>query len=45
MSSYDLKLVDHKDAQDLEDAYFKDANGRIVGRIDGTHCLVTAVKL
>jgi methyltransferase (TIGR00027 family) len=44
LSTYGLKLIDHRDAQDLEDAYFKDTKGRIMGRIDGTHCLVTAVK-
>jgi len=45
LSTYGLKLIDHRDAQDLEDEYFKDTEGRIVGRINGTHCLVTAVKL
>jgi methyltransferase (TIGR00027 family) len=44
LSTYGLKLIDHKDAHDLEDAYFKDTEDRIVGHVSGTHCLVTAVK-
>jgi hypothetical protein len=44
LDRYDLRLIDHKDAKALEKAYFSDANGRIVGRVNGTHCLVTAEK-
>ncbi len=42
LSKYRLVLLDHKDSKELEDLYFKDSNGRTVGRINGTHCLVTA---
>jgi methyltransferase (TIGR00027 family) len=42
LSTYGFALNDHKDAGDLERLYFEDANGRVVGRINGTHCLVTA---
>jgi len=42
LSTYGFALIDHKDAGELERLYFEDANGRIVGRINGTHCLVTA---
>ena len=42
LSTYGFALNDHKDAGELERLYFEDANGRIVGRINGTHCLVTA---
>lgn len=45
LSTYDLKLIDHKDAHDLEEMYFKDASGKIVGRVNGTHCLVRAGKV
>lgn len=40
--SYGFRLRDHKDARALEDAYFKNPDGKIVGRVNGTHCLVTA---
>jgi len=45
LATYDLKLLDQKDAQELEEMYFKDASGKIAGRINGTHCLVRAGKL
>jgi methyltransferase (TIGR00027 family) len=41
---YAMQLIDHKDAKDLEQAYFSDSKGRIIGRVNGTHCLVTAEK-
>jgi len=44
LDGYDMGLVDHKDAKDLERAYFSDPNGRVVARVNGTHCLVTAEK-
>jgi methyltransferase (TIGR00027 family) len=44
LARYAMQLVDHKDAKDLEQAYFSDANGEIIGRVNGTHCLVTAEK-
>jgi methyltransferase (TIGR00027 family) len=44
LASYEMRLVDHKDAQDLESVYFSDANGKVIGRVNGTHCLVTAEK-
>jgi methyltransferase (TIGR00027 family) len=44
LSTYGLKLIDHKDAHELERAYFTGPSGRIVGRVNGAHCLVTAEK-
>lgn len=44
LAKYELRLVDHKNAQDLERVFFSDASGRLVGRVNGTHCLVTAEK-
>jgi len=32
---------DHKCAQELEVIYFQDKDGRTVGRVNGTHCIVT----
>jgi methyltransferase (TIGR00027 family) len=42
LAQYAMQLIDHKDAKDLEKAYFSDSKGRIIGRVNGTHCLVTA---
>lgn len=44
LKNYGLRASEHKDAQELERMYFTDASGEIVGRINGTHCLVRAVK-
>lgn len=32
------------DASGLEDMYFRDASGELLGRVNQTHCIVTAVK-
>ncbi len=45
LAAYGLKLIDHKDAQELEKTYFSDSDGNVIGRVNGTHCLVTAEKL
>lgn len=42
LARYAMRMIDHKDAKELEKKYFCDATGRIIGRINGTHCLVTA---
>ena len=44
LARYSMQLIDHKDAIDLEKAYFTDSNGKTMGRVNGTHCLVTAEK-
>jgi methyltransferase (TIGR00027 family) len=44
LSTYGLKPIDEKSAQDLEKAYFSEPSGRIVGRVNGAHCLVTAER-
>lgn len=42
LSVYGIEVVDHKTASQLEDEYFKDETGKIVGRVNDSHCLVTA---
>lgn len=44
LSRYGFELRDHRDARELEELYFKDPTGRIVGRVNGTHCLVRGAK-
>jgi methyltransferase (TIGR00027 family) len=43
-ATYSLEVSDHKCAQELEADYFKDEHSRLVGRINGTHCIVTMEK-
>jgi methyltransferase (TIGR00027 family) len=42
LARYGMQLIDHKDANELERCYFIGANGKVAGRVNGTHCLVTA---
>jgi methyltransferase (TIGR00027 family) len=42
ISTYGFALNDHQGAGDLERLYFQDANGQIVGRINGAHGIVTS---
>jgi len=42
VANYGFPICDHKDAQALEAAYFQDAEGRQVGQINATHCILTA---
>ena len=44
LARYTLQLIDHKDAKELEEAYFSDSNSKIIGRVNGTHCLVIAER-
>jgi len=44
LEKYGFRASEHKDAQELEQMFFTTASGEIVGRINGTHCLVKAVK-
>jgi len=44
LANYGFRLIDCKDAHNLENTYFKEADGKIVGRINGTHFMVTAEK-
>ncbi len=42
LATYGLRLVDHRDARGLEEMYFRDQAGGLVGHVNGTHCLVIA---
>lgn len=44
LSTYGFELKDHRDARELEEMYFRDPAGKVVGRVNGTHCLVRAVR-
>ena len=44
LATYGFRVSEHHDAEDLERMFFSEAPGEIAGRINGTHCLVRAVK-
>jgi methyltransferase (TIGR00027 family) len=44
VTAYGFKLSDHRCAQELEVTYFQNASGRRIGRINGTHCIVSASR-
>jgi methyltransferase (TIGR00027 family) len=45
LREYEFELINHKDGKELEKEYFIDKDGNIVGKVNDTHCLVTAGKL
>ena len=44
LKSYSLIVNDRKCGRDLEQLYFTNASGDIMGRVNATHCLVRATK-
>jgi methyltransferase (TIGR00027 family) len=42
--NYGFTLKDHSTAKELEGKYFRNSEGEIVGKINGTHSLVTALR-
>jgi methyltransferase (TIGR00027 family) len=42
LSTYGMRVIDEKDAAELEKTYFREASGKIIGRVNGAHSLVTA---
>ena len=42
LSKYNLDIVNELDSEKLEEKYFTNEKGRRIGKINGTHCLVTA---
>ena len=44
LRKYDFNLKNHSNSQELEDRYFRNQEGEIVGKINGTHSIVTGIK-
>jgi methyltransferase (TIGR00027 family) len=44
LDKYGFTLKDHSNAQALEEHYFKNQEGNIVGKINGTHSIVWGIK-
>jgi methyltransferase (TIGR00027 family) len=45
LAKYAFRLMDHKSPEALEDRYFRDKSGRVLGRINGTQSIAMAEKL
>lgn len=41
---YDLEAIDILDSNALEDMFFRDKDGKLAGKVNGTHCIVMAKK-
>ena len=44
LMNFNLSLVDHLNSKVIEERYFKNDSGRIVTKVNGTHCIVLAKK-
>lgn len=44
LSGYDFEALSIMDAKNLADMFFKDKLGKLLARVNGTHCIVTANK-
>ncbi len=44
LSAYGFTAIDRQDSDGLEKLYFTDENGNLAGRVNGTHCIVTAER-
>lgn len=44
LASYNFSLMDHLDSITIENRYFRDASGKLITRVNGTHCIVLARK-
>ena len=44
LNEYDFQIIDLADTEKLERIFFTDTNGKPAGKVNGTHCIVRAVK-
>ena len=44
LDGYGFSVREHLNAEDLEARYFQDEHGQVVGRVNGTHCIVIAER-
>jgi methyltransferase (TIGR00027 family) len=44
LKDHNLRLIEHNNSEELENKYFKDEYGNIIGKINGTHCITYAKK-
>jgi O-methyltransferase involved in polyketide biosynthesis len=44
LMNFNLSLVEQLNSQEMEKRYFKNASGKIITKVNGTHCIVLAKK-
>jgi methyltransferase (TIGR00027 family) len=44
LENYNFSVVEHLDSNAIEKKYFKDESGRIITKVNGTHCIVSAKR-
>jgi methyltransferase (TIGR00027 family) len=44
LSGYGFEALSIMDSNTLEDMFFKDKQGKLLARVNGTHCIVTAIN-
>jgi len=44
LKNYNFSIIEYYNSEELENKYFKDEYGNIIGRINGTHCIAYAKK-
>jgi methyltransferase (TIGR00027 family) len=42
---FNFSLIEHLNSQEMEERYFKNRSGKIVTKVNGTHCIVLAKKI
>ncbi len=44
LNYYNFNLIEHLNSNTIEDKYFKNESGKIITKVNGTHCIVLAKK-
>ena len=44
LNSFNFNLRDHLDSNTIENRYFKNESGKVITKVNGTHCIVLAEK-
>jgi methyltransferase (TIGR00027 family) len=44
LENYNFSVVEHLDSNAIEKKYFEDESGRIITKVNGTHCIVSAKR-
>ncbi len=44
LNYYNFNLIEHLDSNTIEDKYFKNESGKIITKVNGTHCIALAKK-
>jgi hypothetical protein len=45
LMKYGFEMVDRKGPRELQETYFKDEKGKVLGQVNGTQSIVTAQRI